>query len=153
MIKSVLIASTIAGSLSVPAFAGGLEGSYAAAGAAIGTNSEGTAGSISGRVDTKQLGSGVPISVRPQVTIGNATGGNLIATYDFGVTDNVNLYVGGGAGFGAGTAINAANEVAGIVALGVEGQVAQNVVLFADLKFGFANETTYTPTVGVGWKF
>jgi hypothetical protein len=153
MIKSILIASTLVGAMTAPAFAGGLEGSYAAAGAAIGTDREGTAGSISGRVDTKELGSGVPISVRPQVTIGKATGGNLIATYDIGVAKNVNAYVGAGAGFGKGTAINAKSEVVGIAALGVEGEVAKNIVLFTDLKFGFGGGTTYTPTVGVGYKF
>jgi hypothetical protein len=153
MIKSILIASTLVGAISAPAFAGGLEGSYAAVGAAIGTDSEGTAGSVSGRVDTKELGSGVPISVRPQVTIGKATGGNLIATYDIGVAKNVNAYVGAGAGFGEGTAINADREVVGIAALGIEGEVAKNIVLFTDLKFGFGSKTTYTPTVGVGYKF
>jgi|APGre2960657404_1045060.scaffolds.fasta_scaffold17329_3 opacity protein-like surface antigen len=136
-----------------PAFAGGLTGNYAAAGAAIGTNSNRTAGSVSGRLDSRTLGSTIPVSLRPQLTIGSATGGNVNVTYDVPVANNVNAYVGGGAGFGAGTAINTNNQVAGIAVLGVEGEVAKNVVLFTDLKFGFGSSTTYTPTVGVGYKF
>jgi hypothetical protein len=153
MFKSSIAAVAAATLLSAPAFAGGLTGSYAAAGAAIGTDSEGTAGSVSGRLDTRDLGSSVPVSVRPQVTIGEATGGNVTVTYDVPVAAGVNAYVGGGAAFGEGTAINTTDEVVGVAVLGVEGEVSKNVVLFTDLKFGFGNETTYTPTVGVGYKF
>ena len=154
MIKSILIASTLAGALSAPAFAGGLEGSYAGAGAAIGTQGGNTtAGAVTGRVDTRKLGSGVPVSVRPSVTIGDSTGGSLGVSYDLGVAKGVNLYAGGGAGFGQGTALNKTDDVVGYVNVGAEGEVAQNVVLFADFKVGFGGDTSYVPTVGVGYRF
>jgi len=148
-----IIAITATTLLSAPAFAGGLHGSYVAVGAAIGTDSQGTAGSVSGRLDSSDLGSSVAVSVRPQVTIGEATGGNVTVTYDVPVATGVNAYIGGGAAFGEGTAINVSDEVVGVAVLGVEGEVAKNVVLFTDLKFGFGAETTYTPTVGVAYKF
>jgi hypothetical protein len=153
MLKSILLAGTVAGSLVTPALAGGLEGSYAGIGAAIGTNDAETTVAITGRVDSRDLGSTVPVSVRPTVTIGNVTGGSLGVSYDFGVTNGVNLYAGGGAGFGAGTALNTTDEVVGYVNVGAEGGVADNVVLFADFKVGFGGDTSYVPTVGVAYRF
>ena len=153
MIKSFLIAGTLAGAVSAPAFAGGLEGSYAGVAAAIGTNDAETTVAITGRVDSRDLGSTVPVSVRPTVTIGNVTGGSVGVSYDLGVSKGVNLYAGGGAGFGAGTALNATDEVVGYVNVGAEGEVAENVVLFADFKVGFGGDTSYLPTVGVAYKF
>jgi hypothetical protein len=154
MIKTFLAASVAASTLAAPAFAGGLEGSYAGAGGTIGTNGTGVAGSILGRVDTKQLGSGVPISVRPGVTINNEFGGNLGVSGDFAVAPNVNIYAGGGAGFGSGTALNGSDDVVGYLTLGVEGEVAKNVVIFTDFKLGLGSDnTTYVPTVGVAYRF
>lgn len=148
MLKSLFAASTVL-AMSAPALAGGLEGSYAAAGVAIGTDGGGTAGSLSGRYDVKEA----PVSVRPQLTIGDNTGGNAALTVDVPVAKNLNLYIGGGAGFGAGTALNGADEVVGFAVVGAEGAVSDKVVLFSDLKFGLGGETSYVPTVGVGYKF
>jgi hypothetical protein len=153
MIKSLLIAGTLAGALTAPAFAGGLQGSYAGVGAAIGTDDAETTVAITGRVDTRDLGSTVPVSVRPSVTIGDVTGGSLGVSYDLGVAEGVNLYAGGGAGFGNGTALNSTDEVVGYINIGAEGEVAKNVVLFADFKIGFGNDTSYIPTVGAAYKF
>jgi hypothetical protein len=153
MLKSFITTGAVAATLIAPAFAGGLEGSYAGVGAAISTNDADTAVAITGRVDSRDLGSSVPISVRPQVAISDVTGGSLGVTYDLGVVNGVNLYAGGGAGFGAGTALNTTDEVVGYVTVGAEGAVAENVVLFTDLKIGFGGETSYIPTVGVGYKF
>jgi hypothetical protein len=153
MIKSILIAGTLAGTLSAPAFAGGLEGSYAGVAAAIGTDDAETTVSINGRVDTRDLDSTVPVSIRPTVTIGDVTGGSLGVSYDLGVANGVNIYAGGGAGFGAGTALNTTDEVVGYVNVGAEGEVAEDVVLFADFKIGFGGETSYLPTVGVAYRF
>lgn len=153
MIKSFLIAGTLAGTISAPAFAGGLEGSYAGVGAAIGTDDADTTVSILGRFDTRDAGSGVPISVRPSVTIGEETGGGATVTYDFGVAKNINVYAGGGASFGEGTALNGVDDAVGVVNVGAEGAVAENVILFADLKIGLGDEKTYIPTIGVGYRF
>lgn len=152
-LKTFATATVATVSLTAPAFAGGLEGSYAGLGAAIGTNSYPTNVAVNGRVDTRDFGSTVPISVRPQVTIGSPTGGSIGVTYDFGVAKNVNLFAGGGAGFGAGTALNTTNQVAGFIQVGAEGAVADNVVLFSDLKVGFGGQTSYVPTVGVAYRF
>jgi hypothetical protein len=153
MIKSIFLASTLAGTLAAPSFAGGLEGSYAGVGAAIGTDDAETTVAITGRVDSRDLGSTVPVSVRPAVTIGDVTGGSLGVSYDLGVAKGVNLYAGGGAGFGQGTALNTTDEVVGYVNVGAEGEVAESVVLFADFKVGFGGETSYVPTVGVAYRF
>jgi hypothetical protein len=153
MFKSILIAGTLAGALSAPAFAGGLEGSYAGVGAAIGTDDAETTVAIVGRVDSRDFGSTVPISVRPTVTIGDVTGGSVGVSYDLGVTKGVNLYAGGGAGFGNGTALNTTDEVVGYVNIGAEGEVTDNVVLFADFKVGFGGDTSYIPTVGAAYRF
>jgi hypothetical protein len=153
MLKAILAAGVAATSLAAPAFAGGLEGSYAGVAAAIGTDDADTTVAITGRVDSRDFGSTVPLSVRPTVTIGDVTGGSLGLSYDLGVAKGVNLYAGGGAGFGAGTALNTTDEVVGYVNVGAEGEVAKNVVLFADFKVGFGGETSYIPTVGVGYRF
>jgi hypothetical protein len=153
MIKTFIATGVVASTLISPAFAGGLEGSYAGVAAAIGTQDADTTVAINGRVDSRDLGSTVPLSVRPQVTIGDVTGGSLSLTYDLGIAKGVNIYAGGGAGFGAGTALNTTDEVVGFVAVGAEGEVAKNVVLFTDLKIGFGGETSYIPSVGVAYRF
>jgi hypothetical protein len=153
MIKSFIAASVTAATLATPAFAGGLEGSYAGVGAAIGTDDADTTVAITGRVDTRDLDSTVPISIRPTVTIGDVTGGSLGVSYDLGIANGVNIYAGGGAGFGAGTALNTTDEVVGYVNVGAEGEVAKNVVLYADFKIGFGGDTSYLPTVGVAYRF
>jgi hypothetical protein len=153
MLKAILAAGVAATSLAAPAFAGGLEGSYAGVAAAIGTDDADTTVAITGRVDSRDFGSTMPLSVRPTVTIGDVTGGSLGVSYDLGVAEGVNLYAGGGAGFGAGTALNTTDEVVGYVNVGAEGEVAKNVVLYADFKVGFGGETSYIPTVGVGYRF
>lgn len=153
MIKTILAAGTIAGTLCAPAFADGLKGSYAGVGAAIGTQDAETTVSINGRVDTLDLDSSVPLSIRPTVTIGNVTGGSLGVSYDFGVAKGVNLYAGGGVGFGRGTALNTTKEVVGYLNAGAEGALDKSVVLFADFKVGFGGVTSYVPTVGLAYKF
>jgi hypothetical protein len=153
MIKNIIAAGIASASIASPSFAGGLEGSYAGVGAAIGTQDAETTVAITGRVDSRDLGSEVPISVRPTVTIGDVTGGSVGISYDLGVSNGVNLYAGGGAGFGQGTALNTTDEVVGYVNVGAEGEVAENVVLFADFKVGFGGDTSYVPTVGVAYRF
>jgi hypothetical protein len=39
------------------------------------------------------------------------------------------------------------------VNIGAEGEVTDNVVLFADFKVGFGGDTSYIPTVGVAYRF
>ncbi len=153
MIKTIIAAGIASASIASPSFASGLEGSYAGVGAAIGTQDAETTVAITGRVDSRDLGSEVPISVRPTVTIGDVTGGSLGVSYDLGIATGVNLYAGGGAGFGAGTALNTTDEVVGYVNVGAEGAVAEDVVLFADFKVGFGGNTSYVPAVGIAYKF
>jgi len=153
MLKTFIAAGVAAAAFTAPAFAGGLEGSYAGVGAAIGTDDADTTVAITGRADVRDFGLNAPVSVRPTVTIGDVTGGSLGVTYDLGVAKGVNVYAGGGAGFGQGTALNTTDEVVGFVNVGAEGAVAQNVVLFADFKVGFGGDTSYIPTVGVGYRF
>lgn len=132
-----------------PAMAGGLEGSYAGAGVAVGIDGEGTAASISGRYDVPTA----PVSIRPQFTVGEERGGNLSLTADLPVADGLTVYAGGGASFGAETVLNGEDDIVGFAVVGAEGAIAEQVVLFGDVKFGLGNENTYVPTLGVAYKF
>lgn len=150
MFKSVIAAGMMAATLAVPAMAEGLQGSYVGAGPTIGINGGNVGGSIVGRVQIDKQ----PASIRPQLIIQRGVAGVVTGTYDIPAGDGVNVYVGAGVGYGnSGGLLTANNDVVGVAQLGVEGQVAPQVVLFADMKFGFGNGTSYVPTVGAAYKF
>jgi len=153
MIKSLLVAGTVASALFVPVFADGLKGNYVGIGFAGDVSTTNTAYHNAGTIGARLVVPSTPLSVRPQITISNVTGGNVAVTGDLPLATNVNLYGGGGLGLGAGTLINGPDEAVGFAVVGVEGAVSRDVVLFADFKFGFGGETTYTPTVGVAYRF
>jgi hypothetical protein len=146
--------------------ANGLRGSYVGAGAAIGINGQGSAVSILGRLDIKDLDSDftVPLSFRPQVTFSNYSEAALGLTYDIPVASKTNLYVGGGVAFReAGRSywwgtpqygiLTRRDSTVGYVQAGAEKEIVDNVVLFTDLKYGLGNGSTLVPTVGAAWRF
>jgi len=153
MIKSLLVAGSVASALFAPAFAGGLTGNYVGIGFTADTSVTNTASDSEGSLSARIALPNTFLSVRPQLTIGNVTGGSLAVTGDLPVVDNVNLYGGGGIGLGAGTLLNNTDEAVGFAVVGVEGAITSNVVLFADVRFGFGGETTYVPTAGVAFRF
>lgn len=149
-IRSILTAGAIAATtVASPAFADTLKGSYVGPGIAVGTDGQGAAASILGRVELGTL----PLSVRPQLTITNAVEGAIGATYDVGVAENTNLYLGGGVGFGDAGIITLHDDTVGYVQFGAETQLAENSVIFADLKVALTEGTSVVPTVGLAWRF
>jgi hypothetical protein len=156
MIKSLLIAGAIAGAVTAPAMAGGLESNYVGAGAIIDPDGDTTGAFVSGRYNVPNI----PVSLRPALSIGDkvdggaAVGGGAAVTADFGIAENINLYGGGGVNFGAGTPINGPeDDTVGFAVVGIEAGIAEKVVVFTDLSFGLGGETTYIPKVGIGYRF
>lgn len=142
----------------------GLRGSYAGAGVAIGINGQGAAASVLGRLDLRDLDVNAPISFRPQITFSDYSEAALGLTYDFAAGEKVNVYVGGGAAFReAGPSfwgwrpergiLTRRDSTVGYVQGGVEAEVAENIVIFGDAKFGLGNGSTLVPTIGAAWRF
>jgi hypothetical protein len=142
----------------------GLRGSYAGAGVAIGVNGQGAAPSVIGRLDLRELDVKAPLSFRPQVTFSDYSEAALGLTYDFAVGEKINVYVGGGVAFReSGPSywgwrpergiLTRRDATVGYVQGGVEKEIAENVVLFGDLKYGLGNGSTLVPTVGAAWRF
>lgn len=147
-----------------PAAPRGLRGSYAGAGVAIGVNGQGAAPSVLGRLDLRDLDVTAPISFRPQVTFSDYSEAALGLTYDFAAGEKINVYVGGGVAFReAGPSfwgwrpergiLTRRDATVGYVQGGVEKEIAENIVLFGDLKYGLGNGSTLVPTVGAAWRF
>jgi len=147
--KSIILATTAAVFAGGSAFAGGLEGSYVGPGVAVGTNAQGAAASLVGRVEAGSL----PLSIRPQVTFNTKVEGAIGATYDLGVAENTNLYLGGGVGFGEAGVLTFENNTVGYIQAGAETQLAEHAVVFADVKVALTDGTSVVPTVGLAWKF
>lgn len=151
MIIRSIISATAVLFASAPAFAGGLPGNYVATGAAIGLQGQGAGASILGRAELTP-----GLSARAQVTQNQSTEGSVGLTGDIAVDQNLNIYLGGGAGFSGGTGsdtvLNRGQSTVGYAQLGIEGAIG-DAVLFLDNKVAFGNQTTYVPTVGVGIKF
>lgn len=148
MLRSIMIgAASIAAT--APAMAGGLDGSYVGPAIAVGTNSQGAAASLVGRVEAGNL----PLSIRPQVTVNTQVEGAIGATYDLAVAENTNLYLGGGAAFGEAGILTFENSTVGYIQAGAETQLAEHAVVFADVKVALTDGTSVVPTVGLAWKF
>ena len=147
--KSIILATTAAVFAGGSAFAGGLEGSYVGPSIAVGTDGQGAAASLIGRVEAGNL----PLSLRPQVTVNTEVEGAIGATYDFAVANNTNLYLGGGAAFGDAGILTFDNDTVGYIQAGAETQLAEHAVVFADVKVALTDGTSVVPTVGLAWKF
>ena len=147
--KSIILATTAAVFAGGSALAGGLEGSYVGPGIAVGTDGQGAAATIVGRVEAGNL----PLSVRPQVTINSEVEGAIGATYDLAVAENTNVYLGGGAAFGDAGILTFDNDTVGYIQAGAETQLAEHAVVFADVKVALTDGTSVVPTVGLAWKF
>jgi len=142
----------------------GLRGSYAGAGVAIGVNGQGAAPSVLGRLDLRELDVKAPLSFRPQITFSDYSEAAMGLTYDFAVAEKTNVYVGGGVAFREKGRcrwgycpergiLTRRDATVGYVQGGVEREIAENVVLFGDLKYGLGNGSTLVPTIGAAWRF
>lgn len=149
VICKIIATAAIAAATVSPAVAGELNGSYVGPGVAVGTNDQGAAASVLGRVELGTL----PVSVRPQLTINREVEGAIGATYDIGVAENTNVYLGGGIGFGDAGVLTHYNDTVGYLQVGAETQVAEHSVVFADVKVALTDGTSVVPTVGLAWRF
>lgn len=149
VIRKFIAATALVAATASPSFANGLTGSYVGPGVAVGTNDQGAAASVLGRVELGNL----PLSVRPQLTINREVEGVIGATYDVGVAENTNLYLGGGVGFGDAGVLTHYNDTVGYLQVGAETQVSERSVVFADLKVALTDGTSVVPTVGLAWRF
>jgi hypothetical protein len=144
----------------------GLRGSYVGTGAAIGVNGQGSALSVLGRLDLKDVDSGIklPLSFRPQLTFSDYSEAAMGLTYDIPLAEKTNAYLGGGVAFREqsnrywwGTPergiLTRRDSTVGYIQGGVEREVADHLVIFGDLKYGLGNGSTLVPTVGAAWRF
>jgi hypothetical protein len=144
----------------------GLRGSYVGTGAAIGVNGQGSAISVLGRLDLKDVDKNInlPLSFRPQITFSNYSEAAMGLTYDIPVEEKMNVYVGGGVafresgnyywwGYPERGILTRRNSTVGYIQGGVEKEISEHVVLFGDLKYGLGNGSTLVPTVGAAWRF
>ena len=148
-LRSIFAATALSATVASPAVAGGLTGSYVGPGVAVGTNDQGAAASLLGRVELGTL----PLSLRPQLTVTSEVEGAIGTTYDIGVAENTNLYLGGGAAFGDAGILTRYNDTVGYLQVGAETQVAEHSVVFADVKVALTDGTSVVPTVGLAWRF
>jgi hypothetical protein len=155
MIKNIITASAILGSLLVPSMvrAEAMNGSYLGMGAAVGLNGQGVGASLVGRLDAPNA----PLSLRPQVTLTNSLEAAVGASVDLGLGDRTNLYVGGGAAFrdqnATGGILTVEDDTVGYAQLGLETLVSPRTVLYLDTKIALTDEVRVVPTVGLSYKF
>jgi hypothetical protein len=122
-----------------------------------GQGSESYGGNVQGRYQVPNSA----LSVRGSALINNNAAALVpMLSLDVPVTNNANLYVGGGYSFiterGQQTALG--NQDALTLATGVEAVVQENVVLFGDAKVAFdayrnTDEAAFSLLVGAGYRF
>jgi hypothetical protein len=142
----------------------GMNGSYIGVGTAAGVTNGGRgndAATFGGNVQGRAALPNSPFSVRGSVLFGgDATAIMPIVTYDAPIAKNTNLYLGGGYSFvtDEGKVTPLGNQNAPVVTLGAESEVAKNVVLYGDAKWGIdayrnSSADAVSLQTGVGYRF
>ncbi len=138
-------------------------GSYVGAGVSGGVSSSGLPGgerTFGGNITARLTTDKAPVSLRGQVLFANTNSAIVpTLTYDYAVTDKVNVY--GGAGYSfvqkPGQTSPIGNRNAVVLNAGVESEVAKGVVIYGDAKYGINGYVGGKPGValsgGVGLKF
>jgi len=114
-------------------------------------------GNIQGRITTPKA----PVSVRGAVLFSDETSAIMpIVTYDVPVTNNANVYVGGGYSFveSQGKPTPLGNRNAPVVTVGAEAAVGDNMVVYGDTKLGInayqdSSASAVSFQAGAGFKF
>lgn len=142
----------------------GMNGSYLGAGLSAGVTNGGQqddaallGGNIQGRVAIPKS----PVSVRGAVLFGgDSTAAMPMLTYDAPIAKNTNVYIGGGYSFltDEGQASQLGNQNAPVVTLGAESEVAKNVIVYGDAKWGIdayknSDADALSLQTGVGFRF
>ena len=143
---SVLAATAIAPAIlsagSVSAKPAGTDANYIGGGVSAGVTNggqEGDAANVGGNIQGRITTSKAPVSVRGSVLFNDDTSAIIpLVSYDVPVTNNANIYVGGGYSFVEkdGKPSPLGNQDAPVVAVGAEAQLSQNIVVYGDTKVG-----------------
>ncbi|WP_017315216.1 outer membrane beta-barrel protein [Mastigocladopsis repens] len=142
----------------------GMTANYLGAGVAAGVTNGGQdndaatfGGNIQGRFAVPQA----PVSVRGSVLFGgDSTAAMPILTYDAPIGKNTNVYIGGGYSFQTdeGQASQLGNQNAPVLTLGAETEVAKNIIVYGDAKWGIdayenSSADALSLQTGVGLRF
>ncbi|MBW4646538.1 MAG: hypothetical protein KME23_26715 [Goleter apudmare HA4340-LM2] len=120
----------------------GTNANYIGAGVAAGVTSGGQGNDdaqFGGNVQGRFVIPNAPVSVRGAVLFGgDATAIMPIVTYDAPIVKGTNVYFGGGYSFVTDEGNNTplGNQNAPVVTLGVESEVANNIIVYGDTKWG-----------------
>ncbi len=163
-LATLTLVSGLISAKSASAQPAGFDGSYVGAGVSAGATSGGQGndpaafgGNIQGRFAIPQS----PVSVRGAVLWTDQTSAIMpMLSYDVPVSNNANVYVGGGYSFvespGKNTPLGNRNSV--VLTVGAEAEVVKDVVVYGDTKFGI-NAYQNSPAsalsfqAGVGYRF
>jgi hypothetical protein len=166
-IASVVLSAGIASAQSTPTQATqtrGTDASYLGAGVAAGVTNGGKqndAALLGGNIQGRYAVPNAPVSVRGSVLFGgDSTAAMPMLTYDAPIAKNTNVYFGGGYSFQTdeGQASQLGNKNAPVLTLGAESEVAKNIIVYGDAKWGInAYEDSSADAVslqtGVGLRF
>ncbi|ARV58364.1 hypothetical protein BZZ01_06685 [Nostocales cyanobacterium HT-58-2] len=166
-VASVVLSAGIASAQTAPtqgAATRGLNGNYIGAGVSAGVTNGGRqndAATFGGNVQGRVAVPNAPVSVRGSVLFGgDSTAIIPTLTYDAPIAKNTNVYIGGGYSFltDEGQASQLGNQNAPVLTLGAESEVAKNVVVYSDAKWGIdaykgSDADALSLQAGVGYRF
>lgn len=120
----------------------GTNANYIGGGIAAGVTNGGQTGdaaTFGGNIQGRYVIPNTPVSARGAILFSDETSAIMpIISYDLPVTNNTNIYLGGGYSFveqnGRPSPLGNKNSV--VLTTGVETQVARNIVLYSDAKLG-----------------
>lgn len=142
----------------------GLTGSYIGAGISAGVTNGGRqndAATFGGNVQGRYAITNTPVSIRGAALFGgDSTAIMPMLTYDAPIGKNTNVYLGGGYSFQTdeGKASQLGNQNAPVLTLGAESEVAKNIVIYGDAKWGIdayrnSNADAVSLQTGIGYRF
>jgi hypothetical protein len=142
----------------------GMTGSYVGAGVSSGVTNGGQnndAATFGGNVQGRYAIPKSQVSVRGAALFGGDAAALIpMVTLDAPIAKNTNVYLGGGYSFSTneGQATQLGNKNAPVVTLGAESEVARNVVVYGDAKWGIdayknSSADAVSLQTGVGYRF
>ncbi|MEM9540968.1 MAG: outer membrane beta-barrel protein [Cyanobacteria bacterium P01_E01_bin.42] len=142
----------------------GTDASYIGAGISVGTTSGGENGDttdLGGNIQGRFAVPNAPVSVRGAILFSDETSAIMpIVSYDIPISNNANVYVGGGYSFveANGQATPLGNDDSVVLTAGAEAQLGDSFIVYGDTKWGIdAYEDSAADALsfqgGVGYKF
>jgi len=142
VLAATAIAPLVLSASSASAKPAGTNANYIGGGVSAGVTNggkEGDAANLGGNIQGRITTSKAPVSVRGSVLFSDDTSAIIpMVSYDVPVTQNANLYVGGGYSFveANGKPSPLGNQDAPVVTVGAEAQLGRNIVIYGDTKLG-----------------